>query len=137
MQLRRHLGAAPRSTSSDRQCRHVVTACLVAEFLGALGLREVVARIALVSCDAFDNFPGADGQGAGNGGQAAPGAVRRVRAAAAAQVRQAGTVRVRLAEIPDSYTLVPLDQPTAFARSACSSAPRCRRRPAAVSRQRG
>jgi hypothetical protein len=41
MQLRRNLGAAPRSTSSDRQCRHVVSACLVAEFLEALGLREV------------------------------------------------------------------------------------------------
>lgn len=97
MQLRRHLGAAPRSTSSDRRCRHVVTACLVAEFLGALGLREVTVA-------------GSD-----------TGAVRRVHAAAAAQARQAGTVRVRLVEIPDSYTLVPLDQPTAFARSACSS----------------
>jgi len=35
----------------------------------------------------------------------------------AAQGRPAGTVRVRLVVIPDSYTLVPLDQPTAFARA--------------------
>ena len=61
--------------------------------------------------------PGADGQGTGDGGQAAPGTVRRVHAAAAAQARPAGTVRVRLVEIPGSYTLVPLDQPTAFARA--------------------
>jgi hypothetical protein len=33
------------------------------------------------------------------------------------QARPAGTVRVRLVEIPGSYTLVPLDQPTAFARA--------------------
>ncbi len=61
--------------------------------------------------------PGADGQGTGDGGQAAPGAVLRVHAAAAARVRPAGTVRVRLVEIPDSYTLVPVDQPAAFARA--------------------
>jgi hypothetical protein len=33
------------------------------------------------------------------------------------QARPAGTVRVRLVEISGSYTLVPLDQPTAFARA--------------------
>jgi len=59
----------------------------------------------------------ADGQDTGDGGQAAPSAVRGVHAAAAAQGGPAGTVRVRLVEIPGSYTLVPLDQPTVFARA--------------------
>ena len=123
----------------------MVTACLVAEFLEALGLREVTVvgndtGGAIVQLLAVENqarsrgsrwcpatrstsSPGADGQGTGDGGQAAPGAVRRVHAAAAAQARPAGTVRVRLVEIPDSYTLVPLDQPTAFARALSATVP--------------
>jgi hypothetical protein len=72
-----------------------------------------------VSSDAFDNFPpGLTGKALVTAGKLSPAlfgvSMQRLRLS---QARPAGTVRVRLVEIPGSYTLVPLDQPTAFVRA--------------------
>jgi hypothetical protein len=93
-----------------------------------------------VSSDAFDNFPpGLTGKALVTRRKLSPAlfgaSMQRLRLS---QARPAGTVRVRLVEIPGSYTLVPLDQPTAFARAlSVFLSARCRRRSAPLSRQRG
>jgi pimeloyl-ACP methyl ester carboxylesterase len=111
----------------------VVTACLVAEFLEALGLRGVTvvgndtggAVVQLLAVEnqarsrgSFDNFPpGLTGKALVTAGKLPPALFGASMQQRRAQARPAGTVRVRLVEIPDSYTLVPLDQPTTFARA--------------------